>query len=283
MSEPTGKPLTSTRALAPGQQAEVWIVDLDRGVPELVFTSDELLLEAPNWAPDGTGLLLNGDGLLWRLDLEPAVVLGSGRHRGSAADQQRPRHRRPPWTDLPVGQRRPPLCRTYQRRRRHQGQPRSESPPLPTRGQPRRSDLGLRRTASRQLLSCRSTRAHPRRRRSHQLPRGGQQAHRRTGVLPRRGMDLPEHRGVRIPAWSRAACPSAGNRGERWTGSSTPIASTGSRTSLPTVGMPPTSASRPEHWVIPPISRWRSVWSTSATGRARCTPSLSSGARARST
>jgi TolB protein len=75
MSEATGKPLTSTRALAPGQQAEVWIVDLDRGVPELVFTSDELLLEAPNWAPDGTGLLLNGEGLLWRLDLEPAVVL----------------------------------------------------------------------------------------------------------------------------------------------------------------------------------------------------------------
>jgi len=28
-----------------------------------------MLLEAPNWAPDGRGLLLNGNGLLWRLDL----------------------------------------------------------------------------------------------------------------------------------------------------------------------------------------------------------------------
>ena len=33
----------------------------------------ELLLEAPNWAPDGKRLLLNGDGLLWRLTLEPEV------------------------------------------------------------------------------------------------------------------------------------------------------------------------------------------------------------------
>jgi len=34
-----------------------------------------VLLEAPNWAPDGAGLLLNGAGLLWRLDLEPEVDL----------------------------------------------------------------------------------------------------------------------------------------------------------------------------------------------------------------
>jgi Tol biopolymer transport system component len=63
------------RKLRPGQRAEVWIVDVGGGVPELVYSTDEVLLEAPNWAPDGCGLLLNGDGLLWRLDLEPEVGL----------------------------------------------------------------------------------------------------------------------------------------------------------------------------------------------------------------
>jgi len=64
-----------TRRLRPGQRTEVWVVDLDAAIPELVFATDDVLLEAPNWAPDGDGLLLNGDGLLWRLDLAPEVAL----------------------------------------------------------------------------------------------------------------------------------------------------------------------------------------------------------------
>jgi Tol biopolymer transport system component len=40
-----------------------------------VYSTDVVLLEAPNWAPDGRGLLLNGDGLLWRLDLGPKTEL----------------------------------------------------------------------------------------------------------------------------------------------------------------------------------------------------------------
>jgi TolB protein len=75
MSHPAEDALLPTRRLAPGQQTEVWVVDIDSGVPELVYTSDALLLEAPNWAPDGAGLLLNGDGLLWRLDLGPTGAL----------------------------------------------------------------------------------------------------------------------------------------------------------------------------------------------------------------
>ena len=47
----------------------MWIADVDGGPAELVYTSDTVLLEAPNWAPDDHALLLNGDGLLWRLDL----------------------------------------------------------------------------------------------------------------------------------------------------------------------------------------------------------------------
>ena len=58
----------------------MWVVDIDSGVPELVHTSGELLLEAPNWAPDGVALLLNGDGLLWRLDLTPPASSPSLSH-----------------------------------------------------------------------------------------------------------------------------------------------------------------------------------------------------------
>jgi hypothetical protein len=63
------------RRLQPGQRAEVWTAESSSGSAELVYATDSLLLEAPNWAPDGRGLLLNGDGLLWRLELEPAVEL----------------------------------------------------------------------------------------------------------------------------------------------------------------------------------------------------------------
>ena len=63
------------RRLQLGQRAEVWIVEVADRSAELVYSTATLLLEAPNWAPDGRGLLLNGDGLLWRLDLEPEVEL----------------------------------------------------------------------------------------------------------------------------------------------------------------------------------------------------------------
>jgi Tol biopolymer transport system component len=53
----------------------VWIASVHSGSAESVYSTGTVLLEAPNWAPDGGGLLLNGDGLLWRLDLEPDVEL----------------------------------------------------------------------------------------------------------------------------------------------------------------------------------------------------------------
>jgi TolB protein len=49
------------RRLQPGQRAEVWIADVGGGSADLVYSTDGLLLEAPNWAPDGRGLLLNGE------------------------------------------------------------------------------------------------------------------------------------------------------------------------------------------------------------------------------
>ena len=68
-------PLGNARQLRQSQRAEVWIADVTDRSARLVYTSESVLLEAPNWAPDGQGLLLNGDGLLWRLDLRPAVEL----------------------------------------------------------------------------------------------------------------------------------------------------------------------------------------------------------------
>src|SRR6478609_4606680 len=68
------RPLGTGRALAPDQRTEVWIAEVSDGSTRLVYATDRLLLEAPNWAPDGT-LLLNGDGLLWRLELGPEPEL----------------------------------------------------------------------------------------------------------------------------------------------------------------------------------------------------------------
>jgi hypothetical protein len=65
--------LLPTRDLKTGQRTEVWVADITGDAPELIFTSDELLLEAPNWTPDGSALLLNGNGLLWRLPVQPGA------------------------------------------------------------------------------------------------------------------------------------------------------------------------------------------------------------------
>ena len=56
------------RKLREKQISEVRIYDVDTGTDELVFRSTELLLEAPNWHREDF-LVLNGDGVLWRLDL----------------------------------------------------------------------------------------------------------------------------------------------------------------------------------------------------------------------
>jgi Tol biopolymer transport system component len=43
--------------------------------PKLLFETEDLLIEAPNWSLDGRTLYLNGNGVLWALDLEaPALT-----------------------------------------------------------------------------------------------------------------------------------------------------------------------------------------------------------------
>lgn len=54
------------RALAPGQSCRVHVMDVETGDSRVVFVGRQALLEAPNWTAGGH-LVLNGDGLLWRL------------------------------------------------------------------------------------------------------------------------------------------------------------------------------------------------------------------------
>jgi hypothetical protein len=75
MADTVDRPLGNARQLRPGQRTEVWIAGVGAGPAQLVHTNESVLLEAPNWAPDGQGLLLNGDGLLWRLDVSPKAEL----------------------------------------------------------------------------------------------------------------------------------------------------------------------------------------------------------------
>ena len=56
----------------PGQRAELWVLDVDSGDRHLVLSTSDLLIEAPNWSPDGERLVVNGDGRLF------AVPVGGG-------------------------------------------------------------------------------------------------------------------------------------------------------------------------------------------------------------
>jgi TolB protein len=71
------------RSLRSGQRAQVWLGGPDVAEPELVLQTTEMLIEAPNWSTDGSSLLVNGNGKLWRIDLdrrptglEPVVFAG---------------------------------------------------------------------------------------------------------------------------------------------------------------------------------------------------------------
>lgn len=59
----------SYRTLAPGQRSQIWVGGPAIAEPELLLETDELLVEAPNWSLDGSALFLNGNGVLWRLDV----------------------------------------------------------------------------------------------------------------------------------------------------------------------------------------------------------------------
>lgn len=61
------------RTLQSGRRSQVLVAAPGHPEPQLVYEDSHTLFEAPNWAPDGRGLLLNGDGMLWHLPLEAAA------------------------------------------------------------------------------------------------------------------------------------------------------------------------------------------------------------------
>lgn len=66
----------SFRTLTTGQRSSILIGGIDRHEPDVLFETDELLIEAPNWSLDGRTLYLNGNGLLWSLAVDdPAAGL----------------------------------------------------------------------------------------------------------------------------------------------------------------------------------------------------------------
>jgi len=62
------------RALLPGQTSRLLVVDPVSGDAHVVLESRTVLVEAPNWSPDGRWLVVNGDGLLWRLPADARSV-----------------------------------------------------------------------------------------------------------------------------------------------------------------------------------------------------------------
>ena len=58
------------RTLSKDQTCQVWIYDTVSSEETLVLETCDRLLEAPNWTLQGDALILNGDGKLWRLELE---------------------------------------------------------------------------------------------------------------------------------------------------------------------------------------------------------------------
>lgn len=60
------------RTLAKDQRCQVWIHDVASGQNRMILETTNLLLEAPNWS--GDALILNGDGVLWRLPVAAPVL-----------------------------------------------------------------------------------------------------------------------------------------------------------------------------------------------------------------
>lgn len=69
-AQATQTPIRWARKFQPGQYAELRIVDVETGTSTLLLTARERLIEAPNWHPEGRYLVVNADGVLFRVDVE---------------------------------------------------------------------------------------------------------------------------------------------------------------------------------------------------------------------
>jgi TolB protein len=56
------------RKLQPQQVAELYRIDVRSATKALVARSSDVLIEAPNWDPEGRWIAVNGDGVMFRID-----------------------------------------------------------------------------------------------------------------------------------------------------------------------------------------------------------------------
>jgi TolB protein len=65
------------RQLEVGQRAQLWTLDVESGDKVLVYETADAIIEAPNWTPDGSSLIYNCDGLIYRIPVDggsPEVI-----------------------------------------------------------------------------------------------------------------------------------------------------------------------------------------------------------------
>jgi TolB protein len=67
-------PKVQWRALLPGQISQLCVADASTGAIDVVLESRDQVIEAPNWTPDGSTLIVNSAGRLFRVELfSPAL------------------------------------------------------------------------------------------------------------------------------------------------------------------------------------------------------------------
>ncbi|MDO8360328.1 MAG: biopolymer transporter Tol [Devosia sp.] len=67
---PSSSPFTRKgRTLLPGQRSELTLIDAGGSGRQVILTADEII-EAPNWTPDGTALIFNAGGEIWRIGID---------------------------------------------------------------------------------------------------------------------------------------------------------------------------------------------------------------------
>jgi TolB protein len=69
-SGPSAHTVRRGRQLLSGQRAELHVVDVETGLDREILRSTQRLFEAPNWHPSGRWIVVNADGLLYRIDAE---------------------------------------------------------------------------------------------------------------------------------------------------------------------------------------------------------------------
>ena len=76
-------------------RSRITTINLDGSAPKVVLDSLHRRYSAPEWTPDGTSLIVNGGGKLWRLPATGGARADRDRHGDTARHQSRDLPRRP--------------------------------------------------------------------------------------------------------------------------------------------------------------------------------------------